>query len=73
VSDDLHLIRLGASSKSDTIHRSTCRYAQRPNALRWVYADNNPDEDWAVSAPWLHRCLVCNPPSPLNAREAPGA
>ena len=60
-----YLIRLGSPSSGDTIHKSTCRYAQRPNALRWNWADKNPDADWATDAPWLKRCRVCNPPSPL--------
>lgn len=49
----VHLVRLGPPAKGDTIHRSTCRFAQRPNALRWNWADDNPDVDWATTAPWL--------------------
>lgn len=60
-----YLVRLGPPSHGDVIHRSTCRYAQRPNALRWVFADDNPTYDWAVAAPWLKPCDVCKPPSPL--------
>jgi hypothetical protein len=69
VSEQFHLVRLGPPSRGDTIHRSTCRYAQRPNALRWKFADENPDYDWWWAAPCLKRCQVCMPPSPL-AEEA---
>jgi hypothetical protein len=41
-----YLIRLGPPSSGDTIHRNTCRYAQRENALRWDWADKNPHSDW---------------------------
>jgi hypothetical protein len=62
---DFHLVRLGVPAKGDTVHRSTCRYAQRPNALRWKWADENPDVDWA-RVPWLKSCGVCKPPSPAG-------
>lgn len=65
----VYLVRLGPPAKGDTIHTSTCRYAKKPNALRWMWAEANPDEDWAVTAPWLKRCKVCLPPSPFGRRE----
>lgn len=65
----VYLVRLGVPSKGDTIHKSTCRYAKRSNALRWTWVEANPDEDWAATAPWLHRCQVCMPPSPFGSYE----
>jgi hypothetical protein len=65
-----YLVRLGPPAKGDTIHRSTCRYAQRPNALRWVWADKNPYSDWLTVAPRLKRCAVCKPPSPMRPRRS---
>lgn len=60
---DFHLVRLGAPSKGDTIHKSTCRYAKRPNALRWNWAEANPNVDRAVAeaVPSLHAALACFP------------
>ena len=64
------LIRLGAPSRSDTIHRNDCPVIKRSKAeaLRWNWADHNPHEDWKLSAPWLHACQVCKPWSPLSSR-----
>jgi hypothetical protein len=69
--DYFYLVRLGPPSKGDTIHRSTCRHAQRPNAHRWVWADRNPEKDYATDAPWLKRCQVCAPPSPPWLKQPP--
>lgn len=59
-----NLVRLGTPSKGDTIHRAECRYAQRPNALPWNWAEGRPLTDWTVGAPWLHACKVCRPDLP---------
>lgn len=59
----MHLVRL---LTGDKIHRSTCRYANRPNAVRWRWADVNPHVDWARVAPRLKACQVCMPPSPFK-------
>lgn len=64
--DAMFLVRMGPPAKGDTIHRSTCMYAQKPNALRWAFADKNPDYDWHTGAPWLKRCQRCFPPSPFK-------
>lgn len=66
---DFHLVRLGPPSRGDTIHRSTCTYAQKPNAARWVWADRYPDADWKYDAPWLKQCQRCMPPSPAFPRK----
>lgn len=60
--EGVHLAR-----RTDTIHLSTCRYVRGQPGWRWVWADKNPDEDWEKTAPWLRRCQVCHPPSPLSA------
>lgn len=52
------LVRLGTPSKGDTIHRTECRYAQRENALRWVWGEDHPE--W-VDVPWFKHCQVCRP------------
>lgn len=52
------LVRLGPPANGDTIHRSECRHAQRPNALRWFYGEEHPE--W-VDVPWLKHCRVCHP------------
>lgn len=72
MSDPVYLVRLGRPSHGDTIHKSTCRYAKRPNALRWTFAETNPDYDWHREAPWLKRCQVCMPPSPFGTYEFAG-
>lgn len=55
----------------NTIHRVGC-VAVNTRAVRWRWADANPDEDWKQTAPWLHPCQRCNPPSPLSsAGEVP--
>lgn len=61
---DFHLVRLTKSG--DTIHKSTCRYAQKRNAARWVWADRHPDVDWFAYGTGLKRCQVCMPPSPFK-------
>ena len=66
---DFYLVRLGPPASGDVIHRSTCRYAQRPNALRWRHADDRPYVDWAIRSPWLHPCKVCKPPSPFGSGD----
>lgn len=52
--------------KSDYIHTSECRHAA--DGSRWIWADKNPDVDWATQAPWLKPCRRCNPPSPLREK-----
>ena len=64
----VHLVRLGVPSRSDTIHISTCRYARVRNALRWRWADEHPDIDWAEVSE-LKPCQVCNPPSPAGGLD----
>jgi hypothetical protein len=59
----MHLVR---RRRSAYIHTSECRHSTA-DAVRWVFADENPDVDWKVTAPWLKACSRCNPPSPLNA------
>jgi hypothetical protein len=59
-----NLVRLGVPSKGDTIHRAECRYAQRPNALHWTWAEGRPLHEWVLGAPWLHPCQVCRPDLP---------
>jgi hypothetical protein len=54
----------------DVIHRATCA-AVKASAVRWRWADENPDEDWKKTAPWLKACQRCNPPSPLSAVAEP--
>lgn len=58
------LVRMGPPSKGDRIHRAECRYAQKPNALPWVWAEGRPLAEWVVGAPWLHACRVCRPDLP---------
>jgi hypothetical protein len=63
---ELHLVR---RRHSDYIHTSECRHATA-GAVRWVWADRNPDVDWAKTAPWLKPCSRCKPPSPLSSAPA---
>lgn len=59
-----HLVRLGVPSRGDTIHRSTCIYARKPNVLRWVWADRQGFEniDWdALRRHGLRPCQRCHP------------
>lgn len=62
---DLYLIRLGAPSRGDAIHLNTCRVISRAKGdpLRWTWADEHPDVDWTLRAPWLRACKVCKPPA----------
>jgi hypothetical protein len=62
-----YLVRLDVPASGDTIHRNTCRIVRDRPVVRWQYADVHPDEDWRKTAPWLHACSICKPPSP--ARE----
>jgi hypothetical protein len=65
-SEPIYLVRI----VGDVIHTSACRYAKHPDAVRWRWADANPDEDWATTCPWLRPCLVCYPPSPFGGESA---
>ena len=62
-SDSAYLMR---NRLGDAIHRFGCQHV-RPGAVRWEWADANPDVDWGATAPWLKVCKTCNPPSPLSA------
>lgn len=63
--EDFYLVR---PARGDYIHRSTCRHATALGVVRWKWADNNPDEDWKRTAPWLKACKRCDPPSPFRPR-----
>lgn len=65
---EIHLVR---RKGSDYIHTSECRHATS-GAVRWIWADEHPYEDWKVTAPWLKPCSRCNPPSPLSADQQEG-
>jgi hypothetical protein len=61
---EVYLIRLGPPAKGDTIHTSDCRFAQRPNALRWVWADRRgfKNIDWdAMRRHGIRPCQLCLP------------
>lgn len=52
------LVRLGPPSHGAVIHRTECRFAQRPNALRWFWGEQHPG--WVLT-PWLKCCKICKP------------
>jgi hypothetical protein len=59
-----YLVRLGPPAHGDTIHRSTCRYARRTNALRWEWADRRGFQniDWdALRRHGIKPCRHCCP------------
>lgn len=60
-----YLVRLGAPSNGDVIHRNDCVHARRhPNALRWLWADRTGfrNIDWeALRGGGLRPCGVCHP------------
>lgn len=64
----LGLVRVGAPSKGDVIHRETCRALKRVRGpvLPWVWADRNPDVDWLNVGTNLKACRICKPPSPAG-------
>lgn len=55
--------------RGDVIHREGCPAVGR-NAVRWRWADANPDVDWELTSPWLTACKRCSPPSPAAAEQA---
>ena len=57
----MHLVRLGPPSDSNVIHRSSCRYAHRPNAVRWVWADDPANRAELKYIEWLYPCGHCRP------------
>jgi hypothetical protein len=65
-----NLVRLGPPSKGDTIHKAECRFAQRPNALHWNWAEGRPLHEWVIGAPWLKPCQVCRPDLPRDTDNA---
>lgn len=63
-------VRLVRNLAGDVVHRAGCRSA-RPGSVHWRWADENPDEDWKTTGPWLKACKHCDPPSPLSAGDEP--
>jgi hypothetical protein len=59
-----YLVRIGPPARGDTVHRHSCRFAARAEALRWVWADRIGfgDIDWdTVRSHGLKPCRVCRP------------
>lgn len=66
-----YMVRIGPPAKGDVIHRSTCRYAQRPEAGRWLWADRQGFDniDWeALRRHGIKQCQVCLPELLADAR-----
>lgn len=69
-----YLIRLGPPAKGDVIHTSDCRFAERSNALRWVWADRQgfKNIDWdTLAGRGIRPCRLCVPELLREGPDAP--